>query len=505
MQTFMVVRCCADHCATFQVHQVNKAKKWTCKICGTKQSVRKTFVEGAAAHCRVAVQGLNKRTIGGAIDVAHTLLTTPRYDEDGCFNGSGCDGANYADCGDPAYGASSSDVNVESVDWSSAPRGESKWAAYTDNGLSKAEETDDDDDPRFTTVFSVQKKRGSRRNGDTVTRAQPAAKRRRACDSPDGDEKDDWDGRVSRAQTRTRRNGIGMRSPPASDWKKHRTEETVTSRWISRDEDVMKIDAVKPILHTAPRAHSGGPAAPIATAHRSSALEQSVRPTFASSAGEIIAQTENARAMASSPLLSSNACHLGATASMDEAMGASRGQSLATLQQSNVRVNDSGDYCDNIDALDFLVEDDDSPFVTGMRAHSHPPAPVPAPAPVPVTAPVHVSTSEGDWSVKPTPGAWHAHARQIVPMRVVSVAIASPTTASAHITSVPSMIRHGATLPVCLPVRAAPTAVTATAAIVTATATATATGMKRPAVPPRRAPSKWDAFLPPPVDSDDSD
>ncbi|XP_073777681.1 MRN complex-interacting protein isoform X3 [Danio rerio] len=57
VQEFNVLRCFS--CQTFQVQQVKKAKKWTCKVCGEKQSLIKEFGRGAAADCRRHVQKLN--------------------------------------------------------------------------------------------------------------------------------------------------------------------------------------------------------------------------------------------------------------------------------------------------------------------------------------------------------------------------------------------------------------------------------------------------------------
>ncbi|XP_056328476.1 MRN complex-interacting protein [Danio aesculapii] len=57
VQEFHVLRCFS--CQTFQVQQVKKAKKWTCKVCGEKQSLIKEFGRGAAADCRRHVQKLN--------------------------------------------------------------------------------------------------------------------------------------------------------------------------------------------------------------------------------------------------------------------------------------------------------------------------------------------------------------------------------------------------------------------------------------------------------------
>ncbi|XP_019713758.1 MRN complex-interacting protein [Hippocampus comes] len=56
-QTFHVVRCFLCDC--FQVQQVKKVKKWTCKLCGEKQSLLKEFGGGSAADCRRHVQKLN--------------------------------------------------------------------------------------------------------------------------------------------------------------------------------------------------------------------------------------------------------------------------------------------------------------------------------------------------------------------------------------------------------------------------------------------------------------
>ncbi|XP_037116709.1 MRN complex-interacting protein isoform X2 [Syngnathus acus] len=56
-QTFHVVKC--FRCDCFQVHQVKKVKKWTCKLCGVMQFLLKEFGRGGAADCRRHVQKLN--------------------------------------------------------------------------------------------------------------------------------------------------------------------------------------------------------------------------------------------------------------------------------------------------------------------------------------------------------------------------------------------------------------------------------------------------------------
>ncbi|KAM4677370.1 MRN complex-interacting protein [Discoglossus pictus] len=57
VQEFQVLRCFS--CNTFQVHQVKKSKKWTCKLCGEKQSLLKVYGQGSGADCRHHVQKLN--------------------------------------------------------------------------------------------------------------------------------------------------------------------------------------------------------------------------------------------------------------------------------------------------------------------------------------------------------------------------------------------------------------------------------------------------------------
>ncbi|KAG8579452.1 hypothetical protein GDO81_010896 [Engystomops pustulosus] len=57
VQEFQVLRCYS--CQAFQVHQVKKSKKWSCKLCGEKQSLLKVYGQGSGADCRHHVQKLN--------------------------------------------------------------------------------------------------------------------------------------------------------------------------------------------------------------------------------------------------------------------------------------------------------------------------------------------------------------------------------------------------------------------------------------------------------------
>ncbi|ESO85983.1 hypothetical protein LOTGIDRAFT_69762, partial [Lottia gigantea] len=56
-QEFHVLQC--HQCKTFQVQQVKKVLKWSCKLCGEKQSVLRVYGRGSGADCRKHVQNLN--------------------------------------------------------------------------------------------------------------------------------------------------------------------------------------------------------------------------------------------------------------------------------------------------------------------------------------------------------------------------------------------------------------------------------------------------------------
>ncbi|XP_046674113.1 MRN complex-interacting protein isoform X1 [Homalodisca vitripennis] len=56
-QEHYVLKCFS--CETFQSHIVKKTNKWTCKVCGEKQTVKKVYGRGSGKDCRVHTQKLN--------------------------------------------------------------------------------------------------------------------------------------------------------------------------------------------------------------------------------------------------------------------------------------------------------------------------------------------------------------------------------------------------------------------------------------------------------------
>ncbi|XP_070818330.1 MRN complex-interacting protein [Chaetodon trifascialis] len=82
VQEFHVLRCFS--CQTFQVQQVKKVNRWTCKLCGEKQSLLKEFGRGSGADCRRHVQKLN--AMRGALmeEQEHNIqLLRTQVEEDG--------------------------------------------------------------------------------------------------------------------------------------------------------------------------------------------------------------------------------------------------------------------------------------------------------------------------------------------------------------------------------------------------------------------------------------
>ncbi|KAJ2370214.1 hypothetical protein H4S01_000520 [Coemansia sp. RSA 2610] len=60
MPNYQVVRCAGDSCGHFQSQQEKKANKWTCVVCGLKQSLKRVYFQSTAPKkCRAAVMDLN--------------------------------------------------------------------------------------------------------------------------------------------------------------------------------------------------------------------------------------------------------------------------------------------------------------------------------------------------------------------------------------------------------------------------------------------------------------
>ncbi|KAF4085611.1 hypothetical protein AMELA_G00097160 [Ameiurus melas] len=80
VQEFHVLRCFT--CRTFQVQQVKKSKKWSCKLCGEKQSLIKEYGRGTGADCRRHVQKLN--SLRGELLEVETERAWTRWEEEEC-------------------------------------------------------------------------------------------------------------------------------------------------------------------------------------------------------------------------------------------------------------------------------------------------------------------------------------------------------------------------------------------------------------------------------------
>ncbi|KAJ3646695.1 hypothetical protein Zmor_024271 [Zophobas morio] len=60
-QEFHVLQC--FNCDTYQVDIVKKVAKWSCKMCGEKQSLKKVYAKGTGKECRLLVQSLNEQRL----------------------------------------------------------------------------------------------------------------------------------------------------------------------------------------------------------------------------------------------------------------------------------------------------------------------------------------------------------------------------------------------------------------------------------------------------------
>ncbi|KAK7086131.1 hypothetical protein SK128_012980, partial [Halocaridina rubra] len=77
VQELHVVRCYS--CLLFQSHQIRKDKKFCCKMCGAKQSVKKNYGRGSGKDCRIHVQKLN--SLQGSLEAEQDLKLEVQLEE----------------------------------------------------------------------------------------------------------------------------------------------------------------------------------------------------------------------------------------------------------------------------------------------------------------------------------------------------------------------------------------------------------------------------------------
>ncbi|XP_066267191.1 MRN complex-interacting protein-like isoform X2 [Branchiostoma lanceolatum] len=146
VQEFHVIRCFS--CETFQVHQVKKSKKWNCKLCGAKQSVRKEYGRGTGADCRRHVQKLNM--------MRGTLDSAPPACEDS----------------EEEWQESTEDATAAQYDYTDDGLQHSKWEKFVASSDLKPDDKDpsDSEDAQFTTDKNrfQQKKRKGKRQGERL-------------------------------------------------------------------------------------------------------------------------------------------------------------------------------------------------------------------------------------------------------------------------------------------------------------------------------------------------
>ncbi|CAL8268969.1 unnamed protein product [Boreogadus saida] len=148
-QQFHVLRCYS--CQTYQVQQVKKAKKWSCKICGEKQSVFKEFGRGTGADCRRHVQKLNAKR--GELEQEHVTWSLREKDEEA--------GQSF---GDGAWAVSGHDVRPSNTELAE----ESRWDKYL---LNRQQEREEPEDPVYLSTSPLHDYRNARKRKRAVGRA----------------------------------------------------------------------------------------------------------------------------------------------------------------------------------------------------------------------------------------------------------------------------------------------------------------------------------------------
>ncbi|XP_052764842.1 uncharacterized protein LOC128206455 [Mya arenaria] len=137
-QEFQVVQCYS--CSTFQVHQVKKALKWACKMCGEKQSIKKVFGRGTGAECRQHVQKLNTRR--GDLDTIKQTVTL----------------ASDVDLLDDNTAETATEMQY-------VPTEIGKWSQFVDAQQDGDNNSSSDDDDEGLTTSSLANARGRKRKG----------------------------------------------------------------------------------------------------------------------------------------------------------------------------------------------------------------------------------------------------------------------------------------------------------------------------------------------------
>ncbi|KAJ6636663.1 MRN complex-interacting protein [Pseudolycoriella hygida] len=138
-QEIQVVQC--FRCRIHQVDIVKKVPKWTCKMCGEKQSLKKVIFKGSGKECRLQVQKLNElqavkeenrshEITGGQSSIEETQDVVPTLTPNSIEPPSNVNWSNFIESED---GFCDEDFNGISTDCSTMGRNELKVTHETVN------------------------------------------------------------------------------------------------------------------------------------------------------------------------------------------------------------------------------------------------------------------------------------------------------------------------------------------------------------------------------------
>ncbi|XP_046394182.1 MRN complex-interacting protein [Ischnura elegans] len=125
-QTFQALKC--FKCQTFQVQIKKKSNRWSCKLCGEKQSFMQIYGEGSSKDCRIHVQRLN--SLRAAQEAA------VRAEQEDANDSEDIEANSSLECteGDASGNASSTSKST------------SKWSSYLENDAENSESDSEEEE-----------------------------------------------------------------------------------------------------------------------------------------------------------------------------------------------------------------------------------------------------------------------------------------------------------------------------------------------------------------------
>lgn len=176
---YIAVQC--FQCHAFQVAQQTKTNKWNCKICNSKQTIKKIYaISFQAKDIRPIVQDLNLKR--NEIEKQRNAQPTEREDD------------SVID----SYSISSKYENDERTQFIDAPL-HNKWSKYVPK-IQEDEQVDEESDIIITTTMEKKQRGGRKKNDDAIKvegfQSKKAQRGRKRKIKNDDEQYEGWDDRT---------------------------------------------------------------------------------------------------------------------------------------------------------------------------------------------------------------------------------------------------------------------------------------------------------------------